>query len=1269
MAGRLDPVNADAPADMRVLAERLRGAMSDAGYQVSRIFAADAGVSPATLSDALGGAKTPSWDTVAKLLKACDIPPDARWKRLWEAAQGAERQWRGTAPAESVEVRRPGSLSIRPPIGGLPAHVRGRVEVLDHIVDLVGRPEPVLQVLHGLGGCGKTTIALEVARRAPADCPVFWVSASQRGGLIEGMKQVAREVGVPENQVEHAWAGHGSAMDLLWRHLDAAPHPWLLVVDNADEPHLLASAGGVPGDGTGWVRPSRAGTTVVTSRVGTREVWGSRARLHHVDVLGEEDAADVLIDLAGHAGERSAARALAERLGGLPLALRSAGTYLGRTSRGGGLLRREAGRPARAATFDAYRQALGDFAPDLLDEGVPHLNDVERREQLHRGLVSRTWEMSLDLLETQGFVHARALMRLMSCFASAPLPADLLDEAVLAEAASRAVVLSDVDLSLEALVDQAMLVVTQVDGLTGVPDHVSEPPLACLLGHRLVLEAVASRLRALPAAEQAPTWRAAARLITRAATPAPEEAENWTWWRLLLPHVAALVALVPEDDEAVFREVLQCAVRGYAYMPFSDDVEDAERYSQLVLSRARALPDDDPVLLAARHRAALAGTGPIAEREAEFRRIAAVQTEVLGPDHPDTLVTRHEAAWTLDQIEGAAGAVEEMRAIARTRTSLLGAANPYTLVSRSVLIGMLTDLGRHEEAEAEIRAAIADCHRERGHSDHFTLTWKAKLVRKLIKRGETAVALDEFQDAWRGPVTPHSARGEVAAVLTLLGLHSEAALEYRELLRHLRASGLDRGDRYRTVLRAYADCLREQKLVDEAIAAYDEDIARSTRLDEHHLKLRLDRAKALLLARRDTEAEAALDELLTEPTGDPLDPLFVMSVRRNRGVALLNLRKNVEAEQEWRALLADYRTLLGPDAWELRDALTYHADSLIRLSREPEALDVLAELAELRTSKFGPGDPSVLETSTTRIRLRLRLARVTVDEALAEFADLPECTDPRTQELCSIRLGREVAATRVRNGDKEGAVEELRSLDGRCVALGKHTDGQLTRVRWSLADLLEGLDRPAEALAVYRACLEVEERRLESTHGDLLSTRWGIVRMRLRAEEIDAEQATAEFADLVPGYAAFYGATDAATLWLRKELAETRHAAGDTAGAEAEVRALIDICRKHHKPEDAVTRETLWRLSWVLLSEDRYADALPVLEECLAAELAALPPDARAPLRTRRRIAQCRHELGLATPGETAEVYRAVLPGLVEHDGPDGDLPITIRAALADLAG
>ncbi|MEJ2853094.1 MULTISPECIES: hypothetical protein [unclassified Saccharothrix] len=1091
MAGRLDPVDPGAPAELRVLAERLRTAMTDAEYRVSRVFAADAGVSPATLSDALGGSKTPSWDTVTKLLKACDIPPDTRWKRMWEAAQRAEREWRGTTTAEPVEVRRPGALSIRPPIGGLPAHVRGRDDVLDHISALVAEPQPVVQVLHGLGGCGKTTIALEVARRA--DCPVFWISASQRGGLVEGLKQVAHEIGVPDDQVERAWAGFGSATDLLWRHLDAAPHPWLLVVDNADEPHLLASAGGVPGDGTGWVRPSHRGTTVVTSRVGAREVWGSQARLHHVDVLGEEDAADVLIDLAGHAGGRGAARALAERLGGLPLALRSAGTYLGRTSRGGGLLRRESGRPARAATFDAYRQALGDSALDLLDEGVPHLNDVERLEQRHRGLVSRTWEMGLDLLEAQGYVHARALMRLMSCFASAPLPADLLDEAVLAEAAGRAVVLDDVGLSLEALVEQAMLVVTEVDGLTGTPDHVGDSPLVCLLGHRLVLEAVSSRLRALPAAEQAPTWRAAARLIARAATPAPEEAENWPWWRLLLPHVAALVAQVP-DDAPVFREVLDCALRGFAYMSFSGYWADAKRYSQVVLSRARVLPEDDPLLLSTRHRAVLTSEWTT-ENHAEFRRILDAQTRVLGADHPETLITHHNAAVLLGNLEGHAHAVAEMHAVARTRTSVLGATNPYTLVSRDELVRMLSGLGHHEEAEAEIRAVIAACRRERGHSDHYTLTWQARLARELVKRGATAVALDEFERVRTEPITSNSARGEVADVLKLLGRPAQAAVEYREVLRHLRSTGLDQDNRYRKTLRAYADCLVEQGLGDDAIAAYDEEIARHARSDEHHAKLRLDRAKALIKASRQPEAEE-----------------------------------------------------------ELRDQLAAPA-----------------------------------------------------------------------------------------------------------------TDGVAAAVHWVLADLLEVLNRPAEALECYRAGLEVEQRLYEPRHRDVLVSRRRIIRMRRKVGEIDAAGAIAEFTDLLTDYLDAHGPTSTSTAWLREELAGARRAAGDIAGAEAELRELVDLCREHHQPHDHLTRHVLWTLARTLITRDRWAEALPVLEECLAAELAALPPDAWEPLRTRRRIAQGRHELGLATAGETAAEYRAILPALEAHEGPDGSLPTKIREALAEL--
>ena len=108
--------------------------------------------------------------------------------------------------------------------------------------------------------------------------------------------------------------------------------PWLLVIDNADDPQILG--GPDPGtgvaEGRGWLRPilPSSGSVLVTSRDGNAVSWGPWCVRHRLTVLPAEEAADVLADYAGHLprlGSDTDASALAERLGGLPLALRIAG--------------------------------------------------------------------------------------------------------------------------------------------------------------------------------------------------------------------------------------------------------------------------------------------------------------------------------------------------------------------------------------------------------------------------------------------------------------------------------------------------------------------------------------------------------------------------------------------------------------------------------------------------------------------------------------------------------------------------------------------------------------------------------------------------------------------------------------------------------------------------------------------------------------------------------------------------------------------------------
>ena len=141
-----------------------------------------------------------------------------------------------------------------------------------------------VKVLHGLGGCGKTRLALEAASRAQErGTEVWWVSASDENRLAAGMHAVGRQLGVTDSELRH-----GEAADLVRRQLEGRQQAWLLVFDNADDPQVLAGPTGRVGDGTGWLRPLRstAGMTLVTSRDGRASSWGPWCGLCPVKILG-----------------------------------------------------------------------------------------------------------------------------------------------------------------------------------------------------------------------------------------------------------------------------------------------------------------------------------------------------------------------------------------------------------------------------------------------------------------------------------------------------------------------------------------------------------------------------------------------------------------------------------------------------------------------------------------------------------------------------------------------------------------------------------------------------------------------------------------------------------------------------------------------------------------------------------------------------------------------------------------------------------------------
>jgi len=171
------------------------------------------------------------------------------------------------------------------------------------------RPRAV--ALTGLGGVGKTELALEVAhRRHRRGRVVWWVPAEDPAGTATGLADLAAALGIA------AFERGEDTRAALWAELDRTPG-WLLVYDNADEPSGLAP----------FLPAARHGDVLITSR---NPAWRRIARPVPVGPLARDESVAYVAARTG--GRPAEAGALAELLGDLPLALEQACAYIEQTA-------------------------------------------------------------------------------------------------------------------------------------------------------------------------------------------------------------------------------------------------------------------------------------------------------------------------------------------------------------------------------------------------------------------------------------------------------------------------------------------------------------------------------------------------------------------------------------------------------------------------------------------------------------------------------------------------------------------------------------------------------------------------------------------------------------------------------------------------------------------------------------------------------------------------------------------------------------------------
>ena len=562
----------------------------------------------------------------------------------------------------------------RPAIGRPPVVLRDRLELITRLHSAIedGQTQQVY-VLYGLGGCGKTAVASEIFRTATTEMGRIglWVNASDLTSLRAGMLAVAADRGASEGELTAARSGLRAAADLVWDSLDHSDQPWLLVIDNADDPAILR-------DGS-WLRTSPRGTTLVTTRQVAAHWWPG-AELHHVGVLPRQDAAQVLRDLAPEAGTLEEAAEIADRLGRLPLALTLAGGYLAH----------QVIDPWNMAQYgQALEQVAGTDAIDLLDQGAEPGGSPDSRH-----LASSTWELSLYALRVHGLPEATTLIRLLACWASDPLPLHVLAGGGIDAVLPRA----RVEMALRGLLDHSL---TRL---------VPGPP-RCLRTHGVLLDSIA---RSTPADHRDQLVVAAAELL---GTALPDVTQPWVREGPPLapfaPHVRALLRRADHwtgIGPTTMAGVLDCALRLVVGLHRAGDYASALSVAQDAVTHATTtLHASHAAVIAIRQRIgrALYRLGRYEEAETTNRLALEDCTAAFGADALETLEScvglSSVLFWGLDQ---KTEAVSLMQRAVEGRTATLGATHPLTLLARTYQLEFTAQQGLDPAAGPEL---LADC--------------------------------------------------------------------------------------------------------------------------------------------------------------------------------------------------------------------------------------------------------------------------------------------------------------------------------------------------------------------------------------------------------------------------------------------------------------------------------------------------------------------------------------------------------------------------------
>jgi tetratricopeptide (TPR) repeat protein len=618
----------------------------------------------------------------------------------------------------------------------------GREEILQRIHTQLQAGQSMAlsqaQAISGLGGIGKTQIAIEYAYQYRQDYQtVLWTLADTRESLISGYLAIAKKLQLPEKDTQDQPIVIEAVKNWLQTH-----DSWLLILDNADDLSMARE----------FIPPTFDGHLLLTTRA-----WnmGRLAKRIEVETMGQDAGALFLLRRVGLVAEtasldtasstdRATARSICEELGGLPLALDQAGAFI------------EESQSSLADYLHIYRARRSE----LLSERGGLIDD-------HREGVSTTWSLSFKKVEEKN-PAAADLLRILAFVHPEAIPEEIITQGS-----------SHLGSGLQKVARDPLLLSQAIAALLAYSLVRRDPEAKTLSIHRLV-QAV---LRDAMDDKTRKQW--AERAVRSVNAVFPEvEFKTWPECERYLPHALSCAERV-EQEQISSLEAARLLYEAGCYLIERARVSEASPLlQQALVMREQYLGYEhiDTANTVDRLARCFEMQGKYAEAEPLYRRALGITEQQLGSEHPETAASLNNLALLYYE----RGKYEEAEPMYKRALSIreqkLGEMHPDTAQSLNNLAALYRAQGKYEEAEPLYKRACSIYEQKLGEMHPWTATSLHNLAALYDNRGKYEEAEPLFKrvllirEQTLGPSHPgtQSTREWYISLLRKMGRDEEA---------------------------------------------------------------------------------------------------------------------------------------------------------------------------------------------------------------------------------------------------------------------------------------------------------------------------------------------------------------------------------------------------------------------------------------------------------------------------------------------------------------